>query len=306
MSPNQRTKALLESSNHNLDYQTISKQDKLIVDPTGCRVNLKTSLKSPYPRCPGCLRTYPGCPLPAEAAREPSEAACACPRARLLPAPARTAARPLMLLPALARTARSLAFAGWPPLAACLLAPPRPPPEFCKTTTGPAPNTGVLLDHQLRSDVLSDHHLRPDVLPDYHMRPDILPDHHLRSDVLPNHHQRPELCSSSPSPFHEGIIFLTQKFSISSFATDRKTAYTRSSPARWDGNPAFEAFDKENSFNKNIQPSTNPSFCQWVDRVDRVQSIKSNDFKQTSTPGLQGTLGRSNPWLPTRILLSGF
>ncbi|KAL0926695.1 hypothetical protein M5K25_002939 [Dendrobium thyrsiflorum] len=44
---------------------------------------------------------------------------------------------------------------------------------------------------------------------------------------------------------------------------------------------AFEAFNKENSFNKNIQPSTNPIFCQWVDRVDRVQSIKSNDFKVT-------------------------
>ncbi|KAL0917857.1 hypothetical protein M5K25_012958 [Dendrobium thyrsiflorum] len=27
-------------------------------------------------------------------------------------------------------------------------------------------------------------------------------------------------------------------------------------------------------------------------------------LRRTSNPGLQGTLGRSNPWLPTRILLS--
>ncbi|KAL0909853.1 hypothetical protein M5K25_020759 [Dendrobium thyrsiflorum] len=33
--------------------------------------------------------------------------------------------------------------------------------------------------------------------------------------------------------------------------------------------------------NKNIQPPANPIFCQWVDRVDRVQSIKSIDFKDT-------------------------
>ncbi|KAL0910112.1 hypothetical protein M5K25_021052 [Dendrobium thyrsiflorum] len=35
---------------------------------------------------------------------------------------------------------------------------------------------------------------------------------------------------------------------------------------------AFETFNKENSFNKNIQPSANPIFCQQVDRIDRVQS----------------------------------
>ncbi|KAL0910376.1 hypothetical protein M5K25_021352 [Dendrobium thyrsiflorum] len=36
---------------------------------------------------------------------------------------------------------------------------------------------------------------------------------------------------------HEGIISKLKKFLFSSFSTDRKTAYTRSSPARWDGNP---------------------------------------------------------------------
>ncbi|KAL0928648.1 hypothetical protein M5K25_000557 [Dendrobium thyrsiflorum] len=36
---------------------------------------------------------------------------------------------------------------------------------------------------------------------------------------------------------------------------------------------AFEAFNKENSFNKSIQPSVNPIFCQQMDRVDRVQSM---------------------------------
>ncbi|KAL0928495.1 hypothetical protein M5K25_000379 [Dendrobium thyrsiflorum] len=59
---------------------------------------------------------------------------------------------------------------------------------------------------------------------------------------------------------------------------------------------AFEAFNKENSFNKNIQPSTNPIFCQWVDRVDRVQSIKSNDFKVTprmAVLNVDGGLGPS-------------
>ncbi|KAL0927861.1 hypothetical protein M5K25_002078 [Dendrobium thyrsiflorum] len=34
---------------------------------------------------------------------------------------------------------------------------------------------------------------------------------------------------------------------------------------------AFEAFNKENSFNKNIQPSANPIFCQQ-DIIDRAQS----------------------------------
>ncbi|KAL0910950.1 hypothetical protein M5K25_019047 [Dendrobium thyrsiflorum] len=37
------------------------------------------------------------------------------------------------------------------------------------------------------------------------------------------------------------------KVSFSAFATDRQTAYTRSSPVRWDGKLAFEAFNKENS-----------------------------------------------------------
>ncbi|KAL0926148.1 hypothetical protein M5K25_004542 [Dendrobium thyrsiflorum] len=35
MSPNQGPKALLEVSNHDLDYQTISKVDKLIVESSG-------------------------------------------------------------------------------------------------------------------------------------------------------------------------------------------------------------------------------------------------------------------------------
>ncbi|KAL0918337.1 hypothetical protein M5K25_010341 [Dendrobium thyrsiflorum] len=35
MSPNQGPKALLEVSNHDLDYQTISKLDKLIVESSG-------------------------------------------------------------------------------------------------------------------------------------------------------------------------------------------------------------------------------------------------------------------------------
>ncbi|KAL0921212.1 hypothetical protein M5K25_008265 [Dendrobium thyrsiflorum] len=55
----------------------------------------------------------------------------------------------------------------------------------------------------------------------------------------------------------------------------------QSSPLPQLATNAFEAFNKENSFNKNIQPSANLIFCQWVDSVDRVQSIKSTDFKDT-------------------------
>ncbi|KAL0922457.1 hypothetical protein M5K25_006445 [Dendrobium thyrsiflorum] len=36
------------------------------------------------------------------------------------------------------------------------------------------------------------------------------------------------------------------KVSFSVFVTDRQTTYTRSSPARWDGKPAFETCNKEN------------------------------------------------------------
>ncbi|KAL0908830.1 hypothetical protein M5K25_023339 [Dendrobium thyrsiflorum] len=75
----------------------------------------------------------------------------------------------------------------------CLLAPPRPPPEFCRTTAGPPPDAGVSPDHHTRPDVLPNHHLRPDVLPDHHLRPDVLSDHHLRPDVLPDHHLRPDV-----------------------------------------------------------------------------------------------------------------
>ncbi|KAL0916051.1 hypothetical protein M5K25_013533 [Dendrobium thyrsiflorum] len=55
-----------------------------------------------------------------------------------------------------------------------------------------------------------------------------------------------------------------------------------------------------------------PTFGPNFDIIDRAQSpllakVDSNlSLRQTPTPGLQGTHGRSNPWLPTRILLLGF
>ncbi|KAL0908389.1 hypothetical protein M5K25_022880 [Dendrobium thyrsiflorum] len=59
----------------------------------------------------------------------------------------------------------------------CLLAPPRPPLEFCRTTAGPPPEG-----------------LTPDILPDHHQRPNVLPDHHLKAR-----------CSAGPPP--EGPTF---------------------------------------------------------------------------------------------------
>ncbi|KAL0925491.1 hypothetical protein M5K25_003828 [Dendrobium thyrsiflorum] len=66
----------------------------------------------------------------------------------------------------------------------CLLAPPRPPPEFCRTTAGPPPEGPTSRRTTTRRpDVLPDHHLRPDVLlktrrsargPTFCSRPDVL------------------------------------------------------------------------------------------------------------------------------------
>ncbi|KAL0922645.1 hypothetical protein M5K25_006647 [Dendrobium thyrsiflorum] len=70
-------------------------------------------------------------------------------------------------------------------------------------------------------------------------------------------------------------LFPTRKIQIPFFRPD-PCANTTAVLAQ-----AFEAFNKENSLNKNIQPSANPILCQQVDRVDKVQSIKSIDLKDT-------------------------
>ncbi|KAL0916064.1 hypothetical protein M5K25_013547 [Dendrobium thyrsiflorum] len=144
-----RPEALDEGSNHNLDYQMISKHNKLKVESSGSTRRIQRTQEH-------------------------------------------------RILTSLTQgTKREIGDRS------SLLAPPRPPPEFYRTTVGPPPDTEVLpdhhlrhvvlLDHHIRPDVLLDHHLRPDILPDHHLRPDILPDCHLRPDILPDHHLRPDV-----------------------------------------------------------------------------------------------------------------
>ncbi|KAL0915436.1 hypothetical protein M5K25_015852 [Dendrobium thyrsiflorum] len=72
---------------------------------------------------------------------------------------------------------------------------------------------------------------------------------------------------------------------------------------------AFEAFNKENSLNKNIQPSANPIFCQRMDRVDRVQFLNQaiphpDDGRVESH--ISSRLGSSvqlNVWISEFVLL---
>ncbi|KAL0907447.1 hypothetical protein M5K25_021859 [Dendrobium thyrsiflorum] len=185
MSPNQGPEALLESSNHNLDYQTISKHDKIIVESSGSTRRIQQAQEHRIPTSLSqkiihrtvhdqgiqhrpSIQTTPHLSLIShlftktpfflkrdtslKESRERSEIALAT----------------LLLLDHRRSSAE-------------------PPLEFCRTTAGPPPDAEVPPGHHLRPDILPDHHLRPDVLPDHHLKPDVLPDHHLRPDFLLNH-----------------------------------------------------------------------------------------------------------------------
>ncbi|KAL0929156.1 hypothetical protein M5K25_001100 [Dendrobium thyrsiflorum] len=115
----------------------------------------------------------------------------------------------------------------------CLVAPPRPPPEFCRTTIGPPPDVGVPPDHHLRLGVTPDrrltsepppkarsyagpppdrwsstgtppdagvppeHHLTPGVPPDQHLTPGVPLDHLLTPEVPPNYQLIAKLASNA-------------------------------------------------------------------------------------------------------------
>ncbi|KAL0905380.1 hypothetical protein M5K25_023795 [Dendrobium thyrsiflorum] len=160
MSPNQGPEALLEGSNHNLDYQTVSKLDKLIFESSGStrqiqqtqehiilttlsqKIIHRTAHNQGIQHRPS-IRTTPHLPP----IYKPCHSRKSINRAPFI----------LEKGPKLEGIKREIGDRS------CLLAPPRPPSEFYRTTTGPPPKGPT-------PDVLSDHHQRPDVLLDHHLK----------------------------------------------------------------------------------------------------------------------------------------